>query len=1366
MITFFAWLLATAPLSLAALGAVPSPTANRTPLRFADQAQAAALAALAVALIGAGVVAFHGPIRTGTLGIAGIGFAFHLDALSAVMAVLVAFVGAIVIRYSRNYLAGDPNHGRFVKWLCLTLAAVLLLILSGNLFLFALAWVGASLGLNKLLLFYGHRQGAVLAARKKFIASRVGDFCLAFAMILLYVAFGSLDHAAIFEQAKSLSQIPWFLHVAALFLALAALVKSAQFPTHGWLQEVMETPTPVSALLHAGVINAGGFLILRFSDVIALSTPSLDLLAIIGGMTALFGSLVMLTQTSIKGSLAYSTVAQMGFMMLQCGLGAFSSALLHIVAHSLYKAHAFLSSGSVIDLARASWTPSPGGKPHRARLIIAVAASLAAALIASTAFGASLTEKPGVFALGAIVLLGLTHLIANGIDERPNSYVIGRIVGGAALVAVAYFTLQLVADRLMAGSLPPTQALRGPLDLAIVALVLISFAGVTLFQGLLPGRDGAARWRALYAHVSNGFYVNTLANRWVLRFWPAPPAAPKPPRVWREAISAPDLSPLARGDLDAAIRNACGKIAPLWPLKHFVAVNPFLGFTDQRFETTAATLRRVAGVDMTPPRRYFRALLKDGVIEDQDLAAAITVTPGAPQTVEAVKQAAAQDAQPARRTNAVVATVSEVLDELADGDRQVARTAFMIDEISKWCAAYFDEGQASWRPPARELSPYAAWRAGAAHDLNPEAMGVEGFRATIAALPHDPVEAIAEVVRKLGVPNRAVADYLHRALFDIGGWAAYVRYLAWDNALYGRTDDRLVELLAIRVAWGYALFNQRQDPAFKAAWARAMADATSLPEDEAAADPDLTLDLVLQNAFEAAYQRRLLGRLRQGFARPPSAPKQPAIQAAFCIDVRSEIFRRALEAVCPEAETVGFAGFFGFPIEYVPIGQNRGGAQCPVLLKPAFTVCEAVKRADEEEATEIMGLRLLRRRAAKAWKSFKLSAISSFTYVETAGLLFAGKIVSDSMGWTRPVRQPALDGLDKSVAARVVPSLAPTMIGGRTVGFTPTQKLDMAEAVLRAMSMTKDFSRLVLLTGHGSTTVNNPHASGLDCGACGGHTGEANARVAAAILNDPEVRKGLIERGIPISDEVWFLGCLHDTTTDFVRIFDEELAPTTHARDLTQLRSWLDRAGALARMERSILLGAPKGGEADQAVITRSRDWSQIRPEWGLAGAAAFIAAPRSRTQGLDLGGRAFLHSYDWRADKNFSVLELIMTAPMVVASWINLQYFGSAANNAAFGSGEKTLHNVVGLIGVLEGNGGDLRVGLPMQSVHDGARFVHEPLRLNVFIEAPAAEIDRVLEKHGSVRDLVENSWIHLFRIAEDGVILRHVGAQDWRPC
>jgi NAD(P)H-quinone oxidoreductase subunit 5 len=499
---------------------------------IATLAFTASLGALAVAVAAAAAQFSGGFLRTGTLGVAGVGFGFHLDRLTAIMFLLVAFVGAVVIRYSRNYLDGDPEHARFTTWLCLTLAAVLLLIVSGNLFQFALAWIATSIGLHRLLVFYPERPAAVLAARKKFLASRLGDACLIAAMTLLHRIFGSLDYAVIFAGAEAMrtaGTVPGTIDAVAGLLVAAALLKSAQFPLHGWLIEVMETPTPVSALLHAGIINAGGFLVLRFADVIALSTPALDTLAIVGGVTALFGSVVMLTQTSVKVSLAYSTIAQMGFMMLQCGLGAFSAALLHIVAHSLYKAHAFLSSGSVIDLARASWSPSPGGRPHPARMAVAIAFLLAVALGVGTAFGATLADKPGVFALAAIMLLGLTHLVASAVDERPNGYVVGRTLALAAVVAVAYFGLQFAAEWLLAGSLPPTQALRGPFDLAIVAVVVLAFAAVTVLQSLLPGQAGAPGWQALHVHLANGLYVNTLANRLVLRFWPSPPPVPAAP---------------------------------------------------------------------------------------------------------------------------------------------------------------------------------------------------------------------------------------------------------------------------------------------------------------------------------------------------------------------------------------------------------------------------------------------------------------------------------------------------------------------------------------------------------------------------------------------------------------------------------------------------------------------------------------------------------------------------------------------------------------------------------------------------------------------------------------------------------------------
>jgi hypothetical protein len=832
------------------------------------------------------------------------------------------------------------------------------------------------------------------------------------------------------------------------------------------------------------------------------------------------------------------------------------------------------------------------------------------------------------------------------------------------------------------------------------------------------------------------------------------------------AATAEPVPPPSDGAVDRAIEAACKRIAPVWPLKHFVAVNPFLGFTGQSFAETCAVMNRVARTTMLMPRAFYAEAIERGAIDDDALAEALRARPDAGMDVAALKAAAGSPPRAEEKPPAVVATVAELLDRSAGGDRFVSLVAFMIDEISSFSAAYFDEGQANWPLPLRRLRPYAAWRAVTRHDLNPEAMGIKGFRATIQALPEDPREAIAVILKDLGIPPRAYEDYLFRALFDIGGWAAYGRYVGWDAELGGGTDDTLVHLLAIRLAWGRALFDARADADFRAAWAASMAEAARIPEDHRL---DLTrhllVDLLLQEAYEIAARRRLVAAIGRQAAPPERLPVRPAVQAAFCIDVRSEVFRRAFETACPEAETIGFAGFFGFPIEYVPIGQTRGGAQCPVLLKPSFIVCEAVTGADTVEEAEVLGLRLLRRRAAKAWKSFKASAVSSFSYVEAWGLAYAAKIWTDSLGLTRPVPAPNVEGLDPDVARRVGPRLAARGVAGRATGFLPEQKLSMAEAVLKAMSLTGPFARLVLLAGHGSTTVNNPHASGLDCGACGGHTGEANARVAAAILNDPEVRLGLAAKGIAIPADCWFLGALHDTTTDEVRLYDEADVPAALRDDLAALKARLAEAGAAARLERSALLGVAAGPSLDADVLARSRDWAQVRPEWGLAGNQAFIAAPRALTRGLDLGGRAFLHSYEHGRDEGYRVLELIMTAPMVVASWINLQYYGSTVNNAAFGSGNKVLHNVVGQLGVIEGNAGDLRVGLPFQSVHDGTRFVHEPLRLNVFIAAPEPAMDAVLTRHEGVRDLVANGWLFLHSLSDDGRVIRRChDVGDWR--
>ncbi|GGK54201.1 YbcC family protein [Salinarimonas ramus] len=822
--------------------------------------------------------------------------------------------------------------------------------------------------------------------------------------------------------------------------------------------------------------------------------------------------------------------------------------------------------------------------------------------------------------------------------------------------------------------------------------------------------------------------------------------------------------------LEAEVTRACGRIAPLWPLEHFVAVNPYLGLLEQSFAEAATTLARISGARLTLPRGHYAAKVDAGEIADADLAQALRKAAkaqaktsgeasGLPADVAALKARMRQDVPP----SPVAITAAEAIDRATGRDPAAGAAALVVEEISKFCARYFDEGQALWRVPARDRGLYDAWRAQAAFDLTPEVMGFSGFRAALDKLPADPMAAIAVAVADLGVPEGAWAPMLHKALVSINGWASYARYLVWQAELDGGSDPVLRDLLAIRLSYDAALL--AVVPQARTTWEEALA-AMSAP---VALDPERVVDAVLQDAAEIAHRRGLVSRIvdanRASHTPAVQAPERPVAQAAFCIDVRSEVFRRALETVAPGVQTIGFAGFFGLPIEVVPFGRHRGGAQCPVLLKPAFVVCEDVSGASETERTELAGSRRMRQEAAKSWKTFKQSAVSSFAYVEAAGLLFAGKLVGDALGRTRPVTHPAADGLDAATTKRLVPSIAPGEIGGRLSGITLEQRITTAKTVLKAMSLTGPYGRLVMLAGHGSSTVNNPHASGLDCGACGGHTGEANARVTTAILNDPDVRAALKEAGAGVPDDTWFVPALHDTTTDEVHLFDTALLPQSHAHDLAQLQAWLAQAGALTRLERAALLGLDTpGAQVDAQVRARSTDWSQVRPEWGLAGCAAFVAAPRARTRGVDLGGRAFLHDYEWQADTGFGILELIMTAPMVVASWISLQYYGSSVDNRAFGSGNKVLHNVVGGLGVLEGNGGDLRVGLPLQSVSDGTRLVHEPLRLNVFIEAPIEEMNRIVAKHEAVRHLVDNGWLHLFQLADEGkTVRRYVGALAW---
>lgn len=822
--------------------------------------------------------------------------------------------------------------------------------------------------------------------------------------------------------------------------------------------------------------------------------------------------------------------------------------------------------------------------------------------------------------------------------------------------------------------------------------------------------------------------------------------------------------------LKATVKSVCQRIVPLWPLDAFVAVSPYFGLRDQDFEKANATLGRVARSSLVMPRRYYREQISTGRIARADLEQALKQH-GLNMNAAEVEKALASDTSTLPNPIPLVSNVLEGLDN-------TPWTGFVIERISQFCAAYFDQGQAIWQEPCRKESLYDAWRHYAEIDLSPRMMGLRDVRTAVAALPNSPEDTIALAVQRLGISADMLEDYLLAVLMNIGGWASWTRYLRWEKEMVGGHEDSIVDLLAIRLAWEVILLNARQTPELGTAWRHAV-KAMQAPARSAQAHTQM--DFALQTAFELSYQKKVIAELahpaRRALAKT-SAPVRPSIQAAFCIDVRSEVYRRAFETVAPTVQTIGFAGFFGAFMEFVPLGASKPRIHLPVLLTPGWRGHEHIRGASVQEVENAISHRRRRLHSAANWKAFRSSPSSCFSFVESAGILYGPKLLGDSFGWSRTVPHPATKGIDSKFSGRLVPSLEAVSHGQKNtqtrqksienqiVGIPLENRGASAEMILKAMSMTSNFARLILLVGHGSSTVNNPHATGLDCGACAGQTGEVSARVIATLLNEPTVREELAQKGIHIPADTRFVGALHDTTLDEVTLFDIEELASTHAPDLQQLRQWLTQAGQLTRMERSHLLGISNSAQevVDAQIQERSRDWSQVFPEWGLAGNAAFIAAPRSRTKGIDLSGRSFLHDYEWRKDEGFGVLELIMTAPMVVANWINMQYYGSVVDNQRFGSGNKVLHNIVGgSIGVFEGNGGDLRVGLPLQSLHNGERWVHEPLRLNVFLEAPKAEIDRIIAKHELVRELVENRWLFIFQIDDEdgGIYLRNTDRQ-----
>lgn len=459
----------------------------------------------------------HGTLESPLVGIANLGFSIRLDALSTLMISMISLLGFIIVKFSANYLDGDQRQGAFIGRLAATIASVQFLVLAGNLALLFVAWVLTSISLHRLLIFYHERPVAQIAAKKKFIIARFGDLALLVAGTALYNAFGTGNLEVIFNRISAdLNPVDTSqsIELAALFLVLAAVLKSAQFPTHGWLIEVMETPTPVSALLHAGLLNAGPFLIVRMAIVMDASTAAPIILMAIGGLTALFGSVVYLTQTSVKTALAFSSIAHMGFSLMMCGLGVYAAAMLHMVAHSFYKAHSFLSSGSIIDVVRGSKIVKETTVVTPIKIVLGTAMALSVFVGFTVLWGVDFKSDVSLILVGSIIIMGLSRIFVAALSYKTNPMLMINAIMLALAVSASFFVLESFMHHLLQNQLP--LAINPSLGKLIVAFpLLLLFAAVVFIQMIAPKLERNPKYMALAIHLRNGLYANAYFDRLV-----------------------------------------------------------------------------------------------------------------------------------------------------------------------------------------------------------------------------------------------------------------------------------------------------------------------------------------------------------------------------------------------------------------------------------------------------------------------------------------------------------------------------------------------------------------------------------------------------------------------------------------------------------------------------------------------------------------------------------------------------------------------------------------------------------------------------------------------------------------------------------
>jgi len=798
-----------------------------------------------------------------------------------------------------------------------------------------------------------------------------------------------------------------------------------------------------------------------------------------------------------------------------------------------------------------------------------------------------------------------------------------------------------------------------------------------------------------------------------------------------------------------ACMKACLAIAPSWPLDESVSINPHINRIDLPVTRVAAKMTALGGIHVYPQREFFSKAWLEKRITTEDLRQAIQIQKERGVNIS-IKTclAALQETNQSKKVPSLANLVQQDL-------RRPSRLALceeITNQISQTCAAFFSANKGNVGSHLAG-SLYQFWRESISSDTGLSLRTGLLFSALANHLPPYAPDVPWQLLQQLDLAENIWPEYFESSLLSIQGWASWCAYLnTLDNAgdFY---NSELFELLCIRLAWDLLLLMACNKESERIEILNTLRNAWGqLPELLAQYESHHEIDETWLLALEHRYQSSLFSQI-SATDHSNEASCCADIAAVFCMDTRSESMRRCLEHELPGLNTIGVAGFFGVPIAYRSTDTGMAKQHVPVTSQASVEAINITRR--KGETTNVLpdtGLvdnpfkkHQLLNAIKQPWSSWSHRPLTAFTQVEAIGTGYLPKLLR--------LIKPGLPLFSSKQGSTIQ---QPTL-----TGVSIQEQAQIATNIMKCLSIKLPFPKLVVLVGHSSQSTNNAHASVLNCGACRGQSGLVNARIAAQLLNDRLVRKKLSAQGIKVAPDVYFIAAEHNTTTESLLLYDTDLIPASHKDLCDKFESAAQAASISVRQQRQnnedAITAASSPEDLEKQFLTRALDPALTRPEFGLSNNAALILAPRLRSREIDLHRRAFLLDYDARTDTAGEALESLMNGPMVVAHMINWQYFSSTIEPDKFGSGNKLLHNVVGgNIGVFEGSGGDLRIGLAKQSLHDGNKWLHEPIRLTVFIDATQESIEKVLNDHKQLAMLVHNRWLSIWYPDCTGNIVR----------